>query len=217
MMIKSHEVSKRYPGGFDALKQVNLTMEKGEMLFLTGHSGAGKTTLLKLIANLESPSSGELIVNGIALKGLTKNTRAQYRSSLGITFQSPNLLKDRSVFDNVVLPLQIQGIPAAMSTRRVHAALDMVGLLSREKMLPAHLSAGEQQRVGIARAVVHKPVLLLADEPTGNLDPALSTGIMKLFEQFNQVGVSVLIATHDLSLIASMKHRIVMIKQGRVC
>ncbi len=217
MMIKFEEVNKRYPGGFEALSQINFSLEKGEMLFLTGHSGAGKSTFLKLIAMLETPSSGQIIVNGIHLNQLKKQNIASYRSSLGITFQSPHLLNERTVFDNVALPLQIQGMTPLMMNKRVHAALDMVGLLSKEKMLPLQLSAGEQQRVGIARAVVHKPALLLADEPTGNLDPNLSTEIMKLFEQFNQVGVNIIIATHDLALIAGMRHRIVMLKGGRVC
>ncbi|STY25312.1 cell division ATP transporter FtsE [Legionella taurinensis] len=217
MMIKFDQVSKRYPGGFEALSQVDFTLQKGEMAFITGHSGAGKSTLLKLIAKLESPSSGQLTVNGVRLNQLKKREIAYYRSSLGITFQSPNLLNDRTVFDNVALPLQIQGVQPAMIAKRVHAALDMVGLLTKEKMQPIHLSGGEQQRVGIARAVVHKPALLLADEPTGNLDPSLSSEIMRLFEQFNQVGVSVLIATHDLALIAGMRHRIIMLKGGRVC
>ena len=216
-MITFNQVSKRYPGGYEALSQVDFSLEKGEMAFLTGHSGAGKSTLLKLIAMLELPSSGQIIINGVRLNQLKKRDIAGYRCTLGITFQSPHLLTDRTVFDNVALPLQIQGFSPQMIAKRVHAALDMVGLLSREKMLPVHLSGGEQQRVGIARAVVHKPAILLADEPTGNLDPALSTEVMKIFEQFNQVGVAVLDATHDLALIASMKHRIVMLKGGRVC
>ncbi|KTD22005.1 cell division ATP transporter FtsE [Legionella lansingensis] len=217
MMIKFDHVSKRYPGGFEALSNVNFSLQKGEMVFLTGHSGAGKSTLLKLIAMLEQPSSGQIVINGVRLNQLKKKDIAGYRSRLGITFQSPHLLNDRTVFDNVALPLQIQGLAPAMISKRVRAALDMVDLLSKEKMLPIHLSGGEQQRVGIARAVVHKPALLLADEPTGNLDPSLSSEIMKLFAQFNQVGVSILIATHDLALIAGMKHRIVMLKGGRMC
>jgi cell division transport system ATP-binding protein len=216
-MIKFEQVSKRYPGGFEALSQIDFTLEKGEMAFLTGHSGAGKTTLLKLIAKLQSPSSGQLIVNGVNLNQLKHREIADYRSQLGIIFQSPNLLHDRSVFDNVALPMQIKGLPSSKISKRTHAALDMVGLLNKAKMIPAQLSAGEQQRVGIARAVVHKPALVLADEPTGNLDPSLSVGIMKLFQEFNQVGVSVLIATHDLTLIAGIKHRIVMLKGGRLC
>lgn len=217
MMIEFNQVSKRYPGGFEALKHVNFSLEKGEMAFLTGHSGAGKTSLLKLIAMLELPTSGQIVVNGVRLHQLKKSEIAGFRSRLGITFQSPHLLYDRTVFDNVALPLQIQGFSSQTIAKRVHAALDRVGLLRLEKMLPSHLSGGEQQRVGIARAVVHKPALLLADEPTGNLDPALSTEVMSLFQQFNQAGVSVLVATHDLALIAGMKHRIVMLKGGQVC
>lgn len=217
MMIRFDQVSKRYPGGFEALSQVNFSLQKGEMVFLTGRSGAGKSTLLKLIALLEWPTSGQLTVNGLRLNQLHKKDVAAHRSRLGITFQSPSLLNDRSVFDNVALPLQIQGLSNLMTAKRVHAALDMVGLLNKEKMLPMHLSGGEQQRVGLARAVVHKPALLLADEPTGNLDPQLSSEIMTIFEQFNQVGVSILIATHDLALIASKKQRIVMLHEGRMC
>jgi cell division transport system ATP-binding protein len=217
MMILFNQVSKRYPGGFEALSQVDFSLEKGEMAFLTGHSGAGKSTLLKLIAMLEKPTSGQIIVNGVRLNKLKKRDVSYFRSSLGITFQSPHLLNDRSVFDNVALPLQIQGEAQPMITKRVHAALDMVGLLNKEKIKPIHLSGGEQQRVGIARAVVHKPALLLADEPTGNLDPSLSAEVMKLFAQLNQVGVAVLVATHDLALIAGMKHRIVMLKGGHIC
>lgn len=217
MMIKFEQVSKRYPGGFEALNQVDFDLERGEMAFLTGHSGAGKSTLLKLIARLETPSSGQLVVNGVSLNQLSKRSIPAYRCGLGITFQSPNLLHDRSVFENVALPLHIQGMAPVMIAKRVHAALDMVGLLSKEKMFPQQLSGGEQQRVGLARAVVHKPALLLADEPTGNLDPGLSSEIMKIFEQFNQVGVSILIATHDLALIASMRHRIIMLRRGRLC
>ncbi|OGV47187.1 MAG: cell division ATP-binding protein FtsE [Legionellales bacterium RIFCSPHIGHO2_12_FULL_42_9] len=216
-MIKLEQIVKRYSGGFEALSQVSLNIEKGSMVFITGHSGAGKTTLLKLISALETPTSGRVVINNQCLNHLNKRDRAYYRSNLGIIFQMPNLLNNRSVFDNVALPLHIHGMQPLMIAKRVHAALDMVGLLDKEKLLPIYLSAGEQQRVGIARAVVHKPLLLLADEPTGNLDPMLSTGIMKLFEQFHQVGVSILIATHDLSLIAGMKHRIVMLKDGKIC
>jgi cell division transport system ATP-binding protein len=216
-MIIFNQVSKRYPGGFEALRHVNFSLAKGEMAFLTGHSGAGKSTLLKIIAMLELPSSGQVVVNGVPLNQLKKRDIPHFRSSLGITFQSAYLLNDRTVFDNVALPLQIQGLAPQMIAKRVPAALDMVGLLNKEKMLPMHLSAGEQQRVGIARAIVHKPALLLADEPTGNLDPALSSEVMRLFAQLNQVGVAVLVATHDLALIAAMRHRIVMLKGGQVC
>lgn len=216
-MIQFNQVIKRYPGGFEALSCVNFSLTKGEMAFLTGHSGAGKSTLLKLIALLERPTSGQIIVNGIRLSQLKKRDVASYRATLGITFQAPYLLQERSVFDNVALPLQIQGLPLTTITKRVHAALDMVNLLSKAKVLPVHLSGGEQQRVGMARAIVHKPALLLADEPTGNLDPALSAEIMSILEQFNQAGVSVLVATHDLALIAGMKHRIMALTHGRLC
>lgn len=217
MMITFNQVSKRYPGGYEALGQIDFSLQKGEMAFLTGHSGAGKSTLLRLIAMLESPSTGQIVVNGQRLDQLKPRDVARYRSTLGITFQSPYLLNDRTVFDNVALPLQVQGVPLKTIEKRVHAALDMVGLLKKEKMLPLRMSGGEQQRVGIARAIVHKPAILLADEPTGNLDPALALEVMSLFEQLNQVGVGVLVATHDLALIAGMKHRIIRLKGGRVC
>jgi cell division transport system ATP-binding protein len=216
-MIRFDQVSKRYPGGFEALSQVDLSMERGEMAFLCGHSGAGKTTLLKLIACLESPSAGQLHVNGVNLNTIKKHQIPAFRSSLGIIFQTSHLLQHNSVFENVAMPLQMLGLSAPVIAKRVCAALDMVGLLNKEKMPALSLSCGEQQRVGIARAIVHKPALLIADEPTGNLDPALSADIMKMFEQFNQVGVSVLIATHDLALIASMKRRIIVLKGGQLC
>jgi cell division transport system ATP-binding protein len=216
-MIVFNQVTKRYQGGFEALTQVNFRMEKNEMVFLTGHSGAGKSTFLKLLAMLETPSAGEITVNGQPLNLLKRSQIAQYRSQLGITFQTPHLLNQASVFDNVALPLVIQGESASVINKRVQAALDMVGLLSKQKLLPIHLSCGEQQRVGIARAVVHKPSILLADEPTGNLDPELSSEIMSVFSQLNQVGVAVLIATHDLPLIASMRHRMIRLKGGRIC
>ena len=216
-MIIFNQVTKRYPGGFEAISQINFRVEKNEMVFLTGHSGAGKSTLLKLIAMLESPTCGEIIVNDQPLNMLKKQQIPSYRSQLGITFQTPHLLKQQTVYDNVALPLLVKGENKAFIAKRVHAALDMVGLLNRQKMLPLHLSCGEQQRVGIARAVIHKPTILLADEPTGNLDPELSSEVMSVFTQLNQVGVSVLIATHDLPLIASMKNRIIMLKGGRIC
>ncbi|MDP3706351.1 MAG: cell division ATP-binding protein FtsE [Legionellaceae bacterium] len=215
-MITFNQVSKKYPGGYDALSQVDFSLAKGEMAFLTGHSGAGKSTMLNLLAMLDRPSSGKIVVNGESLSQLKRRDIARYRSNLGITFQSPYLLQDRTVFANVALPLQIQGGLPHVITKRVHAALDMVGLLSKQNMLPVHLSSGEQQRVGIARSVVHKPALLLADEPTGNLDPALSSDMMTLFTELNQAGVAILVATHDLPLIAGTRHRIVVLKGGRV-
>lgn len=215
-MIEFKQVTKRYPGGFEALSQVDFALQENEMAFLTGHSGAGKSTLLKLIALLERPTSGQIMFRGQSILTFRKREIAHYRRDIGITFQSPYLLSDRSVFENVAIPLRLQGVDRSAITKRVHASLEMVGLLSKEKMQPHHLSVGEQQRIGIARAIVHKPALLIADEPTGNLDPALSADIMKLFEQFNQVGVAVLIATHDLALIARMKHRMLVLKGGHL-
>ncbi len=215
-MIEFKQVSKRFLGGFDALSQVDFSLKKGEMAFLTGHSGAGKSTMLNLIAMSERPSAGSIIVNGYDLSKLKSRQYPVYRQNIGIIFQSPNLLKDRSVFANVALPLQIQGIKPYIVKKRVHAALDMVSLLNKEKMLPQHLSGGEQQRIGIARAIVHKPALLLADEPTGNLDIELAIEVMNIFSNLNQAGVSALIATHDLPLIAQSKHRIVVLKGGRI-
>lgn len=215
-MIQFQNVSKRYPSGQEALSQVNFELERGEMAFLTGHSGAGKSTLLKLIALIERPSAGEIIVGGEYLSAVSKRRIPYLRRSMGLIFQDPKLLMDRTVFDNVAVPLVISGMHHQDIARRVRAALDKVGLLSKEKQYPEMLSGGEQQRVGIARAVVHKPALLLADEPTGNLDPQLSAEIMQLFERFNQVGVSVLIASHDLALIASMSHRIICLREGQL-
>lgn len=217
MMIELIQVSKRYADGLDALNGVNFSLAKGEMVFLTGHSGAGKSTLLKLMGLLEYPSTGEIILDGKRHRDLSKKMVLDFRSRMGIIFQSSQFLKDRSVFDNVALPLQIQGYPPHQITKRVQAALDKVGLIHQQKRLPIHLSGGELQRIGIARAVVHKPQILLADEPTGNLDPMLSAEVFELFRQFNQTGVSVVIATHDLALIARMKHRIIRLKGGRVC
>ena len=213
-MITFNNVTKRYPGGFEALSRVSFHLEQGEMAFLTGHSGAGKSTLLKLIALIEKSSFGQIHVNNLDLSCLKNKHIPGFRRSLGIIFQAPHLLGERTIYDNVALPLVIAGASHSAIAKRVRAALDLVGLLNKEKCLPLQLSGGEQQRVGIARAVVHKPKLLLADEPTGNLDPMLSKEIMSLFEQLNQVGVSVLVATHDLALIAKMKHRIITLKKG---
>lgn len=215
-MIEFAEVSKRYPNGQEALRQVNLQIADGEMAFLTGHSGAGKSTLLKLICLMERATAGQVIVNGKNLNRTSRRKIPSVRRDIGMIFQDHRLLFDRTVFDNVALPLMIAGHSHREIGRRVRAALDKVGLLSKEKNLPIMLSGGEQQRVGIARAVVNKPPLLLADEPTGNLDPELSAEIMHLFEQFNQVGVSLLIASHDLSLIAKLRHRILVMKEGRL-
>jgi cell division ATP-binding protein FtsE len=215
-MIRFDDVSKRYPGGQEALSHVSFNLAAGELAFLTGHSGAGKSTLLKLIMQMELPSSGQIFVNGQNLRKLSRRQLPYYRRGIGLVFQDHRLLFDRSVFDNVALPLTIAGYDPRDAARRVRAALDKVGLLHKEHQNPASLSTGEQQRVGIARAVVNKPAVILADEPTGNLDPKLSAEIMHLFEQFCGVGTAVLIASHDLSLIRKLHHRILVLDQGRL-
>jgi len=215
-MIKFDSVSKRYPGGHEALLNLGFDLGAGEFAFLTGHSGAGKSTLLKLVMCMEKASGGQVIVNGKNLNRLSRRQLPYFRRDIGVVFQDHQLLFDRSVFDNVALPLLVAGYSNEDAARRVRAALDKVGLLKKENQNPIALSGGEQQRVGIARAVVNKPVLLLADEPTGNLDPELSAEIMDLFEQFNQVGTSVLIATHDLGLIDRNKHRVLTLERGRL-
>jgi len=213
-MIRFDNVSKRYPGGHEALSNVSFHLPRGEMAYLTGHSGAGKSTLLKLIALIERPSRGNLLLDGVNLSSVSNSKIPYIRRNIGIIFQNHHLLYDRSVFDNVALPLIIAGFQHREIGKRVRAALDQVGLLNKEKAEPITLSGGEQQRVGIARAIVHKPGLLLADEPTGNLDPELSREIMELFARFNQVGVSVLIASHDLDLIKQMGNPVISLNQG---
>ncbi|MCH8542384.1 MAG: cell division ATP-binding protein FtsE [Alcanivorax sp.] len=219
-MIQLDRVSKRYTspgmGSKDALKQVSLKLPAGELTFLTGHSGAGKSTLLKLIMMIERPTAGEILVDGIPLNRVGRSGIPLVRRRIGMVHQNHQLLFDRSVYDNVALPLVIAGFPHADIGKRVRAALDKVGLLSKEKLNPMMLSGGEQQRVGIARAVVNKPPLLLADEPTGNLDPELSAEIMDLFKDFARVGVAVMIATHDLSLIARYSHRLLTLREGHL-
>ncbi|MGB1110156.1 MAG: cell division ATP-binding protein FtsE, partial [Gammaproteobacteria bacterium] len=205
-MIRINNVSKRYDNGFEALSDIDLHLPPGTLAFLTGHSGAGKTTLLRLLALMERPSRGQIVVNGLNLANVNRRSLPHYRRQVGIVFQDHRLLKDRSVFDNVALPLTIAGLPKQDISKRVRGALDKVGLLQREKAMPETLSAGEQQRVGIARAVVNRPKLLLADEPTGNLDPALSREVMGIFEWFQSAGTTLLIATHDLGLIRRMSH-----------
>ena len=213
-MIQFDNVSKRYDTGHDALKRVSFDIRHNEMVFLTGHSGAGKSTLLKLIMMMERPTQGSVIVDGQNLNTLSRKQIPYHRRKIGVVFQDHQLLFDRTVFDNVAIPLIIAGYPHREIGRRVRAALDKVGLLKKENHNPMTLSGGQQQRIGIARAVVHKPTILLADEPTGNLDPELSSEIMYLFEQFNHVGVTVLLASHDLSLIASLKHRMITLRDG---
>jgi len=215
-MIRFDNVSKRYPGGHEALTNINFQLHRGAMAFLTGHSGAGKSTLLKLIALIERTTRGQVYVDGQNVSRVGKRMIPFLRRKIGFIFQDHHLLFDRTVFDNVALPLIISGYRHQEIGRRVRAALDKVGLLDKEKLSPITLSGGEQQRVGIARAVVNKPLLLLADEPTGNLDPELSREIMELFALFNQVGVSVLIASHDISLIEQMDYPVLALDHGRI-
>ncbi len=213
-MIEFDRVSKRYDSGRDALRELSLFIEPEELVFLTGHSGAGKSTLLKLIMIMERQTRGRVIVNGKDLQTIKGGGIAKHRQDIGVVFQDHQLLYDRTVYDNVALPLLISGFEHRDIGRRVRAALDKVGLLDKEKSNPEALSGGEQQRVGIARAVASRPKILLADEPTGNLDPALSAEIMALFRAFSRAGVTVLIATHDLALISRMQHRILTLKEG---
>lgn len=215
-MINFHQVSKRYASGQEALSGVSFDVDPGEILFLTGHSGAGKSTLMKLIMLMERASTGQVVIAGRNLNRLRNSQVPFHRRQVGVVFQNHQLLFDRNVFENVALPLQIAGYQTRELGRRVRAALDKVGLLDKEKANPITLSGGEQQRVGIARAVVNKPPLLLADEPTGNLDPALSAEIMNLFRQFNNVGVTVMIASHDLALIRSLGHRVLTLDHGQL-
>lgn len=214
-MIRLSSVSKSYDG-HQALSAINLHLHRGEIAFLTGHSGAGKTTLFKLITLIERVSSGQVIINGQNVDRLSTRYIPALRRDIGMIFQNPQLLNNRTIFDNVALPMVISGYHDDEIKRRARAALDKVGLLDKEKLYPRALSCGEQQRVGIARAVVNKPAILLADEPTGNLDPELSMDIIRLFEAFNAVGVTVLVATHDLALIAPLNHRVITLKQGRM-
>jgi cell division transport system ATP-binding protein len=215
-MIRFENVSKRYTTGLDALAELTFEIGAGEMVFVTGHSGAGKSTLLKLVSLVERPTRGHVTVNHTELARVRRRGVAPLRRGIGMVFQDHRLLMDRSVFDNVALPLLIAGTARAEIGRRVRAALDKVGLLAREKALPVTLSTGEQQRVGIARAIVAKPPVIIADEPTGNLDPQLSIGIMNLFAEFEEVGTTVLIASHDLFLLKRMNKRVLVLDHGRL-
>jgi cell division transport system ATP-binding protein len=215
-MIRLQRVTKRFDGGAEALHHVSLRVDVGALAFLTGPSGAGKSTLLRLIARLERPTRGRIMVNGRDLETLPRREVPRFRRSIGLVFQDHRLLFDRPVHANVALPLEILGYRRSEARKRVRAALDKVGLLQKENALPQTLSAGEQQRVGIARAIVHRPPLLLADEPTGNLDPELSREIMQLFLDFNRVGVTVLIASHNLDLISSLGRPILHLEHGRL-
>jgi len=215
-MIHFNDVSKTYPGGVVALERVSFHLKKGEMAFLTGHSGAGKSTLLKMISIMERPSAGSVLINNYDLNQITKKQVPYIRRDIGMIFQNHLLLRDHSVFDNVAFALIIEGYTRKEISKRVDVALDKVGLLHKARSRPDALSGGEQQRVGIARAVVNMPPILLADEPTGNLDPELSKEILSVFEDFNQMGVSVLIATHDLGLIARMRYRTLTLSKGHM-
>ncbi|MDH4048876.1 MAG: cell division ATP-binding protein FtsE [Gammaproteobacteria bacterium] len=213
-MIQIEDVTKRFATGQAALKNLSLSVEKGEMVFVTGHSGAGKSTLLRLIALIERPTSGQVIVDGQDTRRVTRRKIPAYRRQIGMVFQDHKLLYDRPVFDNVALPLIIAGVGHREAARRVRAALDQVSLLHKEKQSPETLSSGEQQRVGIARAIVSRPKLLIADEPTGNLDPDLSLEVMRIFRRFNEVGVTLLIASHDIALIDQLGCRRIPLADG---
>ena len=215
-MIQIENVVKRFPSGQEGLRGLTLSVDHGEMVFVTGHSGAGKSTLLKLIALIERPTSGQVIVDGKNTRRVSRRKIPAYRRELGMVFQDHKLLYDRSVFENVALPLTISGIGHKEAGRKVRAALDQVSLLEKEKQSPATLSSGEQQRVGIARAIVTRPKLVIADEPTGNLDPDLSIEVMRIFRRFNEVGVTLLIASHDITLIDQLGCRRIPLENGRV-
>ena len=215
-MVNFSAVAKRYPGGQEALKGVSFSIEAGELAFITGRSGAGKSTLLKLIPAIERPTSGSVIVNGQNVGALKRAALPYLRRNIGLVFQDQKLLYDRSVFDNVMLPLAFSGHPPKEAARRARAALDKVGLLAREKSNPIQLSGGEQQRVAIARAVVNRPALLIGDEPTANLDAESATLILDVFVGFNQVGVTVLIATHDRALIERYGKRVLRLEGGKI-
>jgi cell division transport system ATP-binding protein len=215
-MIRFDNVAKRYASGQDALVDLSFEIDAGEMVFVTGHSGAGKSTLLKLIGLVERPTRGQIVVNHADLARVRRGGIAHARRGIGMVFQDHRLLMDRTVFDNVALPLLIAGTAREEIGKRVRAALDKVGLLAREKAAPVTLSSGEQQRVGIARAIVAKPPVIIADEPTGNLDPQLSAEIMGLFAEFGQVGTTVLIASHDLMLVRRLGKRVLVLDHGRL-
>ncbi len=215
-MISLSQICKRYPGGYDALKNISFTIQPGELVAVTGHSGAGKSTLLKLIAAIERPTRGSIIINGQNTSSMRPAAIPYLRRNFGLVFQDHKLLFERTVFENVLLPLQIIGFERRESAKRVRAALDKVGLLDKEKTFPVTLSGGEQQRLCIARAIVNRPAILLADEPTGNLDAAYASDIMGLFKSFNQVGVTVIIASHDEAMLMRLNPRLLNLNHGEL-
>ena len=214
--VEFQHVTKRFDNGHEALREVSVAFAEGSMAFLEGHSGAGKSTFLKLLLGADTPTRGNILVNGVNIAALPPRRLPRYRQHIGTVFQEHQLLGHRSVFENVALPLRVAGMRERDVGRRVRAALERVGLLAKDRLLPAHLSTGEQQRVGIARAVVNRPKVLLADEPTGNLDPALSAAVMRLFLDFNSVGTTVIVASHDHALIESLGVRVVALREGRL-
>lgn len=215
-MIKFDQVTKRYPGSNDVLKNVSLNIAAGELVFVTGHSGAGKSTLLKLIGAIERPTSGTVLVANQNISQLKDSAIPFMRRKFGLVFQDHKLLYDRNCYENVILPLRINGVADVEASKRVRAALDKVGLLHKEKTMPITLSGGEQQRLAIARAVVSRPAILIADEPTGNLDASYAADIMAIFHAFNQVGVTVIVATHDALGMSARQNRVVHLNQGTV-
>ena len=214
--IEIKHVTKRFDNGFEALSDVSVDFAEGSMTFLTGHSGAGKSTFLKLLLRADVPTRGQVLVNQVDIGRMPDRRLPRYRQNLGVVFQDHHLLAQRTVFENVAIPLRVSGMRERDIGRRVRASLTSVELLEKENLFPRHLSTGEQQRVGIARAVVTRPKILLADEPTGNLDPNLSSHIMQLFANFNQVGTTVIVASHDIALVEAMGARILQLEQGRI-
>ena len=215
-MIVASNLTKRYPGGFEALRDISFEISAGQMVLVTGHSGAGKTTLIKLVSTIERPTAGSLVVNGQNLSALGRAALPYLRRNLGMVFQDQKLLFDRCALDNVLLPLAILGLPHREAVRRAQAALDKVGLLAREKAMPIALSGGEQQRLAIARAVVNRPTILIADEPTGNLDQDSATAILGIFSDFHRVGVTVVVATHDQGWVERYQPSVLRLAQGRL-
>ena len=214
--VEFQRVTKRFENGHEALHEVSAAFAEGSFAFIEGHSGAGKSTFLRLLLGADAPTRGNILVNGVNIAGLPARRLPRYRQHIGVVFQEHHLLGHRTAFENVALPLRVAGMRERDIGRRVRPVLEKVGLLDKERFLPAQLSTGEQQRVGIARAVVTRPKLLLADEPTGNLDPALAANVMRLFLDFNSIGTTVIVASHDHALIDAMAKRVIELRQGRL-